>query len=79
MSDIKQFIEDLKELIKDIESHPQDDLREYLQMYCEYEINEIKYFYKKHFVDLPNDDEFKIQFCLIMQYLGIEYVKYPNK
>ena len=75
----KEFLEDLKELCDRIESHNQEDLREHLHTYCEYEINEIKYYYKKHFADLPNDDEFKIQFCLIMQYLDIGYVKYPNK
>lgn len=79
MFDIKKFVENLKELIDRIESHNRDDLIEYLNMYCQYEINEIKYYYKTHFANLPNDDEFKIQFCLIMQYLGIGYVFYPNK
>ena len=53
----KEFLEDLKELCDRIESHNQEDLIEHLHTYCEYEINEIKYYYKKHFADLPNDDE----------------------
>lgn len=77
--DHETYVAELNELIDRINSHNIDDLKEYIQLYCQPEIIEIKKYYKKHFIHMSNDDPTKRTYCLLMQMLGIGFMVYPNK
>ena len=77
--DHETYVNQLNELIERINSHNIDDLKEYIQLYCQPEIIEIKNYYKNHFMNMSNEDPTKRTYCLLMQMLGIGFMVYPNK
>lgn len=73
----KEFLKDIQIFYDILNEVPKDDFINHIKNNYEFEIMELKKYYRDHFYHLPNDNFYKQHICAIMGLYQIRFEKIP--
>jgi len=68
-----KFLELLQPFYDLLNEIGQENITEFIKWNSEYEIIQLKQYYKNNYLDLPNNNWYKIQVCYLMNLFNIRF------